>query len=579
MKKWLRNLKISFKITLGFLVVAAIAGIVGIMGFSGISNVGNTYAIVYEDTVAALECVTDISSSFEAMRKNLYRVALVDTKADKEATIANMKEQHDIIKQNIVKYNTMLERYKGTDVASIKIIKQLETDFDLFYQGAQSYINSPAAMDNNRRKEAIAILSPEGDLYEKATLVNVSITDLFNFNKDYASSSLITNQRLITNTGLLLICIVLVGIVFAILIGLWISNSISKPINQIVDVATKLSNGDFNINIDWDSKDETGILAQTFKHMSNNLTAIVEDLKYSLDGMANGDFTIESKIPELYTGDFAPLTQSMYKMISSISETITQINTAADQVSTGSYQVSSGAQSLAAGSTQQAASIQELSASIEKIAEQIKENSSVVNASALYVQQTRVDVAEGNTHMDQLTNAMEDIRQASNQIANITEAIEGIAFQTNILALNAAIEAARAGNAGKGFAVVADEVRALAEKSADAAKKTVELIDASIQVVAKGTEITEQTAQILHRVGVSSSSVVDSFERIEKSSSEQSISIENVKEGISQISAIVQTNAANAEENSATSEEMSAQAVSLRNEVEKFKLLKNFANI
>ncbi len=577
MKKWLKNLKISFKITLGFLVVAVIASIVGIMGFNGINTVGNSYTVVYRDTVAALECVNEMSSNFEAMRKNLYRVALVDTRADKEAALAGIKSQHDVIQENIRKYNAMLDAYRGMEVASIKMIDQLTIEYNSFYEKVQSYISSPAALDNNRQKEAITILSAGGKMYENATEVSKWITELFNFNKNYAVQQLSINRNLINNTGFLLICILVVGIVLAISIGLWISRSISKPINQIMGVATQLTNGDFNINIESNSKDETGILAQAFKNMANNFTSIVEDLTYGLNGMSNGDFTVNSKAPELYVGGFAPLSQSMYKMSSSISETIQQINMAADQVSTGSSQVSSGAQALAAGSTEQAASIEELSASIEKIAEQIAENSSIVNASALHVQQTGVDVEEGNNHMNQLTNAMEDIKQSSNQIANITKAIEDIAFQTNILALNAAIEAARAGNAGKGFAVVADEVRALAEKSGDAAKKTVELIDASIQAVTRGTEITEQTAQILQRVGISTSSVVDSFEQIERASSNQSISIEQIKEGLSQISAIVQTNAANAEENSATSEEMSAQAITLRHEVEKFRLQKSTA--
>ena len=188
------------------------------------------------------------------------------------------------------------------------------------------------------------------------------------------------------------------------------------------------------------------------------------------------------------------------------------------------------------------------------------------------MEQASVGVNDGNDRMEQLSEAMAEISATSDQIANITKVVEDIAFQTNILALNAAIEAARAGSAGKGFAVVADEVRNLAAKSAEAAKQTGTLIESSVLAVERGAELTSETAQALYAVGTSTGEVTDSFEKIEKSITEQTVAIEQIKEGLVQISAVVQTNAATAEENSATSEEMSAQAATLREEIRKFQL-------
>lgn len=286
--------------------------------------------------------------------------------------------------------------------------------------------------------------------------------------------------------------------------------------------------------------------------------------------MSHGDMRI--RVDMDYIGDFAAIKQAMQNTTSALNDTLSIINTAAEQVSTGAAQVSSGAQALASGSTEQASSVEELTVSIGKIAEQATENSENVKTATQYVEEAVAGVGTGNEHMEQLTEAMAEIGSASDQITNITKVIEDIAFQTNILALNAAIEAARAGNAGKGFAVVADEVRNLAAKSAEAAKQTAELIQASVVTVNKGTQTTAQTAQILHEVGEKAKMVNDSIIKIEQASAEQAGAIEQIKEGLAQVSSVVQTNAATAEENSATSEEMSAQAATLQEEVGKFKL-------
>ena len=195
-----------------------------------------------------------------------------------------------------------------------------------------------------------------------------------------------------------------------------------------------------------------------------------------------------------------------------------------------------------------------------------------VKTATRYVEQAVENVKDSSVHMGQLNEAMTNIGAASDQITNITKVIEDIAFQTNILALNAAIEAARAGNAGKGFAVVADEVRNLAAKSAEAAKKTAELIQRSVATVAEGTQAAEKASLILKSVEEKANLVNESIIKIDRASAEQAIAIEQIRQGLTQVSAVIQTNAATAEENSATSEEMSAQAATLREEVGRFKL-------
>ncbi len=349
-----------------------------------------------------------------------------------------------------------------------------------------------------------------------------------------------------------------------------ILNRAMRPMRSVISIAQSMERGELDAGIQVAARNEFGYLARVFQKTAGSLHNYVREISSVINQIAKGDLRVH--IENEYAGDFAPIRAALLDISTFLNQTLLTINTAAEQVSTGAEQVAGGAQALAAGSAQQASSIEELSASVEKIAGQAAENTANVKAATGYVEQAGVGVSAGNQHMEQLTAAMENIGSASSQIASITKVIEDIAFQTNILALNAAIEAARAGSAGKGFAVVADEVRNLAAKSAEAAKQTAELIQRSAATVDEGSQIASQTAQILRDVDVKAKFANESIARINQSSQEQAAAIEQIRQGLHQVSSVVQTNAATAEENSATSEEMSAQAAALREEVGKFKL-------
>ncbi len=360
--------------------------------------------------------------------------------------------------------------------------------------------------------------------------------------------------------------------IIAILL-LVLSRQIAAPIKALTKTANQIAEGNLEVTAQVGSRDETGQMADAINRTVVQLRryiAYIREITLALENMAAGDMRIRLK--EDYVGQFASIRKAFTDLSVSLNHTLHAIDAAAGQVSAGSSQVASGAQALASGSTQQAATVQELSSTIEQIAVQAGENLTNVLDAAQYIEEASTGLQAGNEQMQQLASAMENINNSSNEIANITRVIEDIAFQTNILALNAAIEAARAGAAGKGFAVVADEVRNLAAKSAQAAGQTGELIQSSVDMVARGTELTAQTAQILQEVGATAVKVNESFQKIEEASIQQTEAIEQVKEGISQVSSVVQTNAATAEENSATSEEMSAQAATLHQEVGKFTL-------
>ncbi|RKD33677.1 methyl-accepting chemotaxis protein [Lacrimispora algidixylanolytica] len=363
----------------------------------------------------------------------------------------------------------------------------------------------------------------------------------------------------------------LLFVLLSIFMAFRIAGPIVNPVISLVKRIEALALGDLHSEVPQvDSEDEVGKLSRSFTTTVNKLNDYIQEISYILNSLEQGNCNVETV--QDYSGDFTQIREALNKIIFNLNTTFTNIKGASDQVASGADQVSSASQALASGATEQASSVEELNASIMGVSQQAEENVVHVQKATEYVVQADTGIKESNGHMQELNAAMGEISQSSAEISSITKVIEDIAFQTNILALNAAIEAARAGSVGKGFAVVADEVRNLAARSSEAAKKTAELIDRSVITVSKGEKLAGETAQILVEVAEKARLANESIQRIEKASYDQAQAIDQINQGLFQVSAVVQTNAATAEESSASSEELAAQALILQQEVEKFTL-------
>lgn len=516
--KWFYNMKVRVKILLGFMLVSFITGVIGIQGISNINTINNLDTELYENMTEPLGDVIDITESFNNMRGYIRDILLKENSTEIQAYIYKVKEASN-------EFDSSLDKVSKTSFTNDEelLIKELKSSKSNYVDIINKIIK---LRDENKKEEATAFLYREGKpALEK---LEANIKDFSDLKVKLAKETSENNDRIAARSTMLAIVILVLGIVIAVGIGIVISLSISKPVHRIIKIADKIADGDFDVTIDIKGKDEIGLLAASFKKMTEKLNS-----------------------------------------------TMSYINTAAEQVAVGSKQVSDSSIMLSQGAMEQASSIEELTTSVEEISAQTKMNAENSISANGIAQSAKLNAEEGYGQLQEMKRAVDEINSCSNDIYKIIKVIDEIAFQTNILALNAAVEAARAGQHGKGFGVVAEEVRNLAARSAEAAKETAYMIEGSIEKAEAGTKIVNQTAEALNRIVEDTVKVAEFINQIAIASNEQAEGIDQVNEGIMQVSTVVQNNSATAEESASASEELASQAEMLKDQVNQFNLKKS----
>jgi len=350
-----------------------------------------------------------------------------------------------------------------------------------------------------------------------------------------------------------------------------LANSFSRNLRSVTRRIELLAEGDLHTPVpEIRARDETGILADATEKTISSLHNMISDITRQLSLVAEGD--LSGEVAMQYDGDFLPIGEALGRILASLNRIFLQFRQSTAQVAVGAQEVSAASQNIAHGAAEQNGSIEELLTSVSEISTDVDDSAGAAAAARELSEKTGKAPQTGQLHMEHMLRSMEEIRQSSGEISKIIGLIENIAFQTNILALNAAVEAARAGSAGRGFAVVADEVRNLAVKSAEAAKDTDALIEASTHAVNEGQKTVDMAAHSLQDMIASVNETSVRIRQIDSAASRQAESLKQVAAGADQILVVVQANSATAEESAALSEELSSQAEMLRQQIDRLKL-------
>ncbi|MGN0654624.1 MAG: methyl-accepting chemotaxis protein [Oscillospiraceae bacterium] len=377
--------------------------------------------------------------------------------------------------------------------------------------------------------------------------------------------------RITVCAGLLM----LIGVLILVSI---IVTQIVTPITQSTERLRALSEGDLNSLVEVSNqKNEVGVLSASLEETVFSLKQYIDKISDALNRIAAGDVAFEME--GNFKGDFIKIKDSFNHILAQLRETFEQINISAEQVNSGAIQFSLAANDMFDGATKQSAAINILSEQLEDISEQVQANAKAAEKTEELMDDISNKINVCSMQMNQMLLSMDDINESSMEISKIIKVIDEIAFQTNILALNAAIEAARAGTAGKGFAVVADEVRNLAAKSADAAKRTTELIEHSVENVNKGYELAKYTAMALDEIVDSADTIGREVTSITQASQEQADGISQINEGVEQISAVIQENTTTAQTSSDSAEILLAQSEELTDRVSAFEYEGTFSTV
>ena len=568
LKKRISNLKVAGKLKLYRITVLVMTLFLMLVALTSTLVIRSNIEKITEVWSPSLEYLQDLETMTAQYRIKQYQHLVESDTAIMNSCEAEIQKLESQIQDTGANLDAI--------IAADSDAQKGQADYEAASKGWEKY---KAASDEilqlsreGKQQEAAKLMI--GEVYEEYKAFTEKLTilrDEFQVELDRAKT--VANVC----TVIIFIVIVAAGLAIAVvttLIGGIIINSITEPVEQIDAAVASLRKGELS-NVEmltYESEDEFGDTIRNLKEAMGILADYVSEISVEVKAIAQGDLTRNGDDITDFLGDFSELKESLLYILKRFNSTLTEISNLAEQVSSNALEVENASKSLADGATEQAGVIEELNATIDTVVDLAEDTAKETQSASARVKASANKANEEKEKMNDLLTEMKHITEISKEIGNIITDIEDIAAQTNLLSLNASIEAARAGEAGRGFAVVADQIGKLAADSAKSVVNTRDLIDKTLVEIEKGNTITRTTADAFNQIIADMESFAELAENTMEKANSQAESLEQIGQGIEQLSGVVQGNAASSEENTAISVNLAEGAAKMHDRVNIFKL-------
>ena len=568
LKKRIANLKVAGKLKLYRITVLVMTLFLMLVALISTLVIRSNIEKITEVWSPSLEYLQDLETMTAQYRIKQYQHLVESDTAIMNSCEAEIQKLESQIQDTSANLDAI--------IAADSDAQKGQADYEAASKGWKKY---RAASDEilqlsreGKQQEAAKLMI--GEVYEEYKAFTEKLTILRDeFQVELDRAKIVANVC----TVIIFIVIVAAGLAIAVvttMIGGIITNSITEPVEQIDAAVASLRKGELS-NVEmltYESEDELGDTIRNLKEAMGILADYVSEISVEVKAIAQGDLTRNGDDITDFLGDFSELKASLLYILKRFNSTLTEISNLAEQVSSNALEVENASKSLADGATEQAAVIEELNATIDTVVDLAEDTAKETQSASARVKASANKANEEKEKMNDLLTEMKHITEISKEIGNIITDIEDIASQTNLLSLNASIEAARAGEAGKGFAVVADQIGKLAADSAKSAVNTRDLIDKTLVEIEKGNTITRTTADAFNQIITDMESFAELAENTMEKANSQAESLEQIGQGIEQLSGVVQGNAASSEENTAISINLAEGAAKMHDRVNIFKL-------